>query len=297
VVRTPTVVTLGMLALATSPARSGEAGSAVTPAPRWRVLAGGALFGSSFQTTYVSSYSPPFEFVPHTSSATQTLPLDASAALALRLGVERALGAHVGLQLLGGLSDAELSGEPGQYDLRATYTSRPPPSNEPVAVTLRRSEARPEATGRLETLALSLNLSAWLDLGPRARLGVSAGPTWQRTSGNAERLVFTSYTLGGHSVLFSEDHLVSFDFVTSGLGVDVGSFVDADLGRVVGVHFDVRYVWGPERDADVTLGKIVNASEIIRSIPLREIEASLAPPPLRLDPSFVSASLELVFRF
>ena len=219
------------------------------------MLVGGSFFSSSFQTTYVSRYSPPFEFVPHTSAATQTLPLDASAALGLQLGVERALGAHVGLQLLGGYAGAELSGEPGQYELRTTYTSRPPPSNEPVEVTLRRSEARPEATGRLKTLALALNLSAWLDLGPRARLGVSAGPTWLHTSGHAESLVFTSYTLGGHSVLFSEDHLVSFEFAASGLGLDVGGFLEADLGRAVGVRLDVRYVWGPERDADVTLAR------------------------------------------
>ena len=63
------------------------------------------------------------------------------------------------------------------------------------------------------------------------------------------------------------------------------------------VTVDVRYGCGPERDADVTLREIVNASEIIRSIPLAEIEAGLAPPPLRLDPSFVSASLQLAFRF
>ena len=291
------VVAGALLMTVASSARSDERSIGAEPAPQWRVLLGGSFVSSSLQTTYVSRYSPPFEFVSHTSAATQTLPLDASAALGFQLGVERALGAHVGLQLLGVYSDAELSGVPGQYELRTTYTSRPPPSNEPVEVTLRRSETRPEATGRLKTLALALNLTAWLDLGPRARLGVSAGPTWLRTSGNAESLVFTSYTLGGHSVLFSEDQLVSFDFATSSLGLDVGGFLEAVLGRAVGVRLDVRYGWGPERDADVTLREIVNASEIIRGVPLAEIEAGLAPPPLRLDPSFFSASLQLAFRF
>jgi hypothetical protein len=294
----PSPVVIGaLLAMASSSVRSDEASLGAQLSPEWRVLVGGSLFSSSFRTTYVSRYSPPFAFVLHTSAATQTLPLDAGAALGLQLGVERALGAHVGLQLLGGYSDAELSGEPGQYELRVSYTSRPPPSYEPVEVTLRRSEARPEAMGRLKTLALALNLSAWLELGPRARLAVSAGPAWLHTSGNAESLVFTSYTLGGHSVSFSEDHLVSFDFATSGLGLDVGGFVEANLGRVVAVRVDVRYAWGPERDADVTLREIVNAGEIIRSVPLAEIEAGLAPPPLRLDPSFFSASLQLAFRF
>lgn len=294
----PSPVVIGaLLAMAGSSARSDAATVGAQPSPEWRVLVGGSLFSSSFRTTYVSRYSPPFAFAPHTSAATQTLPLDASAALGLQLGVERALGAHLGLQLLGNYSDAELSGEPGQYELRVTYTSRPPPSYEPVEITLRRSEARPEAMGRLKTLALALNLSAWLDLGPRARLGVSAGPMWLRTTGHAESLVFTSYTLGGHSVSFSEDHLVSFEFATSGLGLDLGGSLEAELGRAVGIRVDVRYGWGPERDADVTLREIVNASEIIRSASLAEIEAALAPPPLRLDPSFFSASVQLTFRF
>jgi hypothetical protein len=295
--RLSSVVVGALLVTLTSSARSDERSIGADLAPQWRVLVGGSLVSSSFRTTYLSRYSPPFEFVPHTSTATQTLPLDASAAPAVQLGLERALGAHVGLQLLGSYSSAELSGEPGQYDLRASYTSRPPPSNEPVEFTLRRSEARPEATGRLKNLALALNLSAWLDLGPRARLGASAGPAWVRTTGNAESLVFTSYTLGGHSVLFSEDHLVSLEFVTSSLGLDVGGFVETDLGRAVGVRLDVRYDWGPERDADVTLLEVVNASEVIRSVPLAEIEAGLAPPPLRLGASFFSASLQLAIRF
>jgi hypothetical protein len=71
----------------------------------------------------------------------------------------------------------------------------------------------------------------------------------------------------------------------------VGGFVEADLGRAVGVRFDVRYAWGPERDADVT------PREIVRGVRLAEIEAGLAPPPLRLDPSFFSAGLQLAFRF
>ena len=89
--------------------------------------------------------------------------------------------------------------------------------------------------------------------GSKARVGVSAGPAWLRSEGEAESLVYTAYTLGGHSVLFSEDHLVSFDFPSSGLGLDVGAFLEADLGPNVGLRLDARYFWGPERDASVTL--------------------------------------------
>ena len=215
----------------------------------------------------------------------------------LQLGVERTLGAHVALQLLGDYAGADLSGEPGQYDLLLVYTSRPPPSNDPVEVKIRRTESRPAATGRLETLAVALNLAAWVDWDPTRGSASRPAPPGCARKGQAESLVYTTYVLGGHSVLFSDDHLVSFDFATSGLGLDVGGFVEADIGRAVGVRLDARYFWGPERDAEVALREVLNAGEVIRSVPLAEIEAGLGPPPLRLDPSFWSASLQLAFRF
>lgn len=256
-------------------------------AARWQLLLGGGLLEPSFATTYVSRYAPPFESAPHTGSATQTLPLDAGSGLVLQLGVERSLGPHVGLQLLASRSELDLTGGPGHYELAMTYTSRPPPSNEPVEVTLRRSVAGPTASGRLETLTLGLNLAAWLDAGPHARLGVSVGPAWLRTSGWAQSLVYTALALGGHSVLFSEDHLVSFDFAAGGLGMDVGGFVEAKLGGRVGLRADARYTWGAERMAEVTLREVVNADEIVRSVPLADIQQRLAPAPLRLQPSSV----------
>lgn len=283
------------------PAASARAGEPTEgereTASRWRVLAGGGWSGSSFATTYLSRYAPPFESAAHTSTATQTLPLDAGRGFALQLGVERSLGAHVGLQLLADHAEADLTGEPGRYDLTLTYTSRPPPSNEPVEVTLQRSVAGPAATGRLQSLTLALNLAAWIDAGAHARLGVSVGPSWLRTSGWAQSLVYSTFTLGGHSVLFSEDHLVSFDFAASGIGVDASCFVEADLGRRVGLRFDARYSWGAERAADVTLREVVNAEEIVRSVPLADIEAGLSPAPLRIDPASFRVGLLLSLRF
>ena len=70
-----------------------------------------------------------------------------------------------------------------------------------------------------------------------------------------------------------------------------------DLGRRVGLRLDLRYCWGPEQDADVTLREIVNADEVIRSTDLAEIERGLAPAPVRVDPSFFRAALALTIRF
>ena len=285
-----TVVANGLLALlvAASPAHPDEP---------WRLIVGPSLFLPGFSTTYVSAYAPPFEYVTHTSTATQTMPLDASAGAGVLLGVERALGRHVGLQVSAHYGAAGLSGAPGEYDLSMRYTSRPPPSYDPIDVSLQRSEAQPAADGRLKTLALALDLVAWTDLGARARLGVSAGPAWLWTKGRAESLVYTAYFMGGHSTSFSEDYLVSFEFPSSTLGLDAGGFAEVDLGRRVGLRLDLRYCWGPDRDADVTLREIVNADEVIRSTDLTEIERGLAPAPARVDPSFFRAALALTVRF
>ena len=210
-------VACGLLALllAASSARPEEpAAKTGGPTPAWRVIAGPSIVFPAFETPYASSYSPPFQYVEHTSTATQTMPLDAGTGPGVLVGLERTLGRHVGLQLSAHYGEADLTGAPGQYDLSMRYTSRPPPSYEPVEVSLRRSEAQPGAEGRLKTLAVALDLVAWADLGSRGRLGVSAGPAWLHTKGRAESLVYTAYHMGGHSTSFDQDYLVSFEFPT-----------------------------------------------------------------------------------
>jgi len=263
----------------------------------WRVIVGPSLVLPAFETTYASTYSPPFQYVPHTSDATQGMPLDAGAGPGLLVGVERSLGPHVGLQLTAHYGEADLSGAAGQYDLTMKYTSRPPPSYEPVEVSLRRSEAQPGAEGRVKTLAVAFDLVAWADLGPHGRLGVAAGPAWLHAKGRAESLVYTAYHMGGHSTSFYQDYLVSFEFPASTLGLDVGGFAEVDLGHRVGLRLDARYVWGPEQDADVTLREVVNADEVVWTAELAEIETGLAPAPVRVDPSFFRVALALTVRF
>jgi hypothetical protein len=296
-VRSTTVATAAVLALigTAQPARSDDPAAPATPRP-WRVLGGASFASARFATPYASRYSPPLTGFPHQSSATQTLPLDASTGHGLQVSVERTLGAHLAIQLLGEYATSDVTGEPGQYDVRLVYTSRPPPSNDPVVVESIRSEARPPATGELETWVAAANVAAWLDAGSKGRVGVSAGPAWIRTSGRAESLVYTTYSLGGHSVLFSEDHVVSFEFPSSGLGLDVGTFFETDLGSNVGLRLDARYYWSPERDAVVTLLAVVNATDV-QSLGLAEIQAGLAPAPVTVDSSFFRAAVSLVIHF
>jgi hypothetical protein len=286
------------LLVAASSARPEEAAAkASASGSPWRVIVGPSLTLPAFATTYASSYSPPFQYVEHTSEATQTMPLDAGTGPGVLLGIERTLGRHVGLQLSAHYGAADVSGDPGQYDLTMRYTSRPPPSYDPVDVSLQRSEVQPAAEGRLKTLAVTLDLVAWADLGSRGRLGVSVGPAWLHAEGRAQSLVYTAYHMGGHSTSFYQDYLVSFEFPANALGLDLGGFAEVDLGHRVGLRLDLRYVWGPERDADVTLREIVNPDEIVWSADLADIQGGLAPAPVLVDPSFFQAALALTFRF
>ena len=294
------VLARGLLALLAAASAAGaeepavKGGGAMQP---WRVIVGPSLVLPAFDTTYISTYSPPFQYVEHTSSATQTMPLDAGTGPGVLVGVERALGPHLALQLSAQYGEADLSGVSGQYDLGMKYTSRPPPSYQPVEVTVQRSEAQPGAEGRLKTLAVALDLVAWADLGAHGRLGVAAGPAWLHTKGRAESLVYTAYHMGGHSTSFYEDYLVSFDFPADALGLDIGGFAEVDLGRRVGLRLDVRYCWGPDQDAEVTLREIVNADDVVWTTELAEIETGLAPAPVRVDPSLFRVALALTFRF
>ena len=267
------------------------------PSPAWRLFVGPSLTVPSFATTYTSTYSPPFLYTEHTSTATQTLPLDEGTGPGVWLGVERALGLHVGLQLSAHYGEADLSGVPGQYEYTMRYTSRPPPFYEPIEATVQRSEAQPAADGRLKTLAVALDLVAWAEVGSRGRVGLTAGPAWLHAKGNAQSLVYTEYHMGGHSTAFPQDYRVSFEFPASALGLDLGGFAEADLGRHVGVRADVRYCWAPEKDAEVSVRDIVNPGEIVWTVDLADIQSGLAPAPVPLELSFFRASIALAFRF
>jgi hypothetical protein len=277
--------------LVSAQARSAE------PPSAWRLIVGPSLTAHALDATYASTYSPPFQYVPHTSEATQSLPLDGGKGPGVWLGLERALGRHVGLQLSGHYGQADLSGVPGQYALTMRYTSHPPPSYDPVDVTVQRSEAQPAAEGRLKTLALALDVVAWADLGSHGRLGLAAGPAWLHANGRAQSLVYTEYHLGGHSTAFEQDYRVSFEFPASALGLDLGGFAEVDLGRHVGLQLDVRYCWAPEKDAEVSVREIVNPEEIVWTADLTDIQSGLAPAPVPLELSFFRASLALAFRF
>ena len=291
------VAAAGLAALfVAAPGRAAEP-TAQPSSSSWRIFVGPSLLVPSFATTYTSTYSPPFLYVEHTSTATQTLPLDAGKGPGLWLGVERDLGAHVGLQLSGHYGAVDLSGVAGQYDLTMRYTSRQPPQYQPIEVTVQRSEAQPAAEGRLKTLAVALDLVAWADLGSRGRLGLSVGPAWLHAKGRAQSLVYTEYHMGGHSTTFPQDYLVSFEFPADALGLDVGGFVDVDLGRHAGLRLDAGYCWAPEKDAEVTLRDFTNPDEIVWTIEISQVHNGLAPAPVPLDPSFFRASIAVSFRF
>jgi hypothetical protein len=225
------------------------------------------------------------------------MPLEAGKGPGVLLGIERAVGPHVGLQLSGHYGAADLPGAPGHYDLAMRYISRPPPQYQPIEVTVQRSEAQPPAEGRLTTLAVALDLVAWADLGSHGRLGVAAGPAWLHTKGRAQSLVYTAYHMGGHSTPFYQDYLVSFEFPGNALGLDVGGFAEVNLARRVGLRLDVGYCWAPEKDAEVALRDFVNSSEIIWHVEMSEVEEGLAPAPVPLELSFLRASIALSFRF
>jgi hypothetical protein len=292
-----TVACAILAVLAAARAGAGEAHSSPAgEAGHWRLIAGPTLASPSFATTYTSRYSPPLLLFPYSSQATQLLPLGGNAGAGARAALEYQVGDRFGLRLTTDGVRTGVSGASGSYELSMRYTSRPPPFYDPVDVALQRSESRPQAEGHVTTAAFGLQLMAWRPLGSRGRLGLAAGPAWVRTSARAQSLVYTRYWLGGHSTLFSEDSLVSFDFPSNTLGAELGLFVETDVGRRLGLRLEVGYLWGREHDATVELHERVNADQATSTLDLPEIRAGLAPAPVRVDPSLLRVSLALSLR-
>jgi hypothetical protein len=125
-------------------------------------------------------------------------------------------------------------------------------------------------------------------VGPADRLNatISGGLSYYRLSGTAQPLGYTTFRLGGHSVLFSDEyHLVISIEPTAVLGFNAGGEINVPLGRRGAVVIGYRYLGGPTKDVPVRVSSILNADQVANEETTANVEARLAPAPARVGVS------------
>ena len=271
------------LAIAPTSAR-GQPAPAPAP-PRLEIWGGVSGISSGEFGMLVSSYSPPLlldgDFISHGS---QRLVLDSTWHAGIAAGMNVFFAPAAGLQFTFDRDSAALSGVNGPYDVTLQYTSRPPPTNAPVPVSIHQSTPWPDTEGTITRTAVNANAVVRFGRPDRVSLTFSGGLTMQRFSGSVEPVAYTTFQLGGHSVLFQDDYRLAVALEpTMAFGFNLGSDVSAGIGHGLAVIAGYRYLGGPAIDVPLRDVTILNPDQILFSQTAEDIRTRLALAPVHLS--------------
>jgi hypothetical protein len=270
-------------------------------APRSIEFFGGvALSGSGQPGHLTTAYSPPLlpagEF---SSRGGQTLSLEPQQGVGFEGGVNVLRTRHFGFQVAVSRSTADLDGANGPYSVDITYVSRQPPDNTPQTFTMHESLRWPDTTGSVSLLTASLNGLVRLKHSDRLSATVLAGVSYGHLSGTTSQLGYTTFRMGGHAVMFSDEYKLALSLgSTSIIGFNLGGELDVPAGRRTAVTIGYRYFGAPARDVTVRVSSILNAGEVANEDTVASISQHLPLAPVRLEASGsrVVAGVKVAFR-
>ena len=293
------IALLALAILAGDKPVSAQASSGTSAAPRYEMWAAvtGATSGPAGEIA--TSYSPPLlldgDYVSH---GTQTLHAESDRAIGLSGGINLFPTTHVGLQILLDRASFAVSGSNTPYAFGLQYTSRPPPNNELQVVSLNQSVAWPDTSGTLTQLVVGFNAVVRLGRPDHIGLTISGGPSYVRVSGAVQPVGYTTFHLGGRSVLFEDDYrlAVAVNSVNA-VRFNVGGDLTIAVGRGTAVLVGYRYLAGPNVEVRLRPSAILNPDQVLFQQALEEIASRIAPVSMQLSPSGsrVLAGLKVMF--
>jgi hypothetical protein len=254
-----------------------------------------ASLDTSITTQYVpliQSYSAPLAG----STAGQTVQVAAGNGFGFGGGVNLFFSPHVGVQFLFDQDRRDLSGENGDYSVLLNYTARQPPDYVEraytVSSTFKPCDAShawgcvPPTSGTLKQRTIGFNLVGRWPAGRYVNVEISGGLTYHDVRGDAEALRYTSYRMGGHSTIFSEEYELAYSVGPAyGLGFNAGATFDIALGRAVALTADARYVAGALLTAPILVTEVANQDSIVFLQDVATIQQNLHPPDIEVSPS------------
>lgn len=281
----------GVLVLTFTLAAFGATAQSTTePPPRaWTIELWGAagVELTSLSGQLVSSYVPTLRYSDSgTGTAGQTLALDSGSSPAITLGIDFWPARNAGIRLSADWSETDVGGTSTPYDVRLEYEARQPPDYEPRRYVVERSTPWPDPDGELQRLTLALSGLARWTASPRVSAILSGGITSTRVSGDVDSLGFSTFWLGGHSVLFSETYRVGTSLEPTWVtGLDLGVAIEYALGERTALVVGYRWLGGSTARVPVRVREVLNPEEIITAMPIEEIESQLDPGEVEIESS------------
>lgn len=235
----------------------------------------------------LSSYSPRLLFDGQfLSSGNQLVIFARDPGLGFEAGANVFLGRRAGFQLFVDRVSSDLPGTSTPYAVTLQYISRQPPTSQEQAVDVRQSTPWPATAGSLTQLTLGANGLVRLGRTSHVNVELSGGICVERLSGAVQPLGFTTFRLGGHSVLFQDDYRLAVSLEPAGaVGFNVGGEANVPLGRYAALVLGYRYVGGPTVEMTVRPKAILNAEELIFQQSIAEIATQLTAGPAHVGVS------------
>jgi len=249
--------------------------------------------------TAASAYSPPLLLDgDFTSHGAQTLSIESGWHPGFEAGASVFLVPAAGIQVTFDRDSSTLAGANGPYDVSLHYTSRQPPDNAPQPASVDQSTAWPATTGTITRSTLNADAVVRLGRPDRVSVTLSGGLSVHRFAGEISPVGYTTFRLGGHSVLFQDNYQIAGALApTSALGFNLGGDIGFGIGRGVAVTAGYRYLGGPAIDVPVRDVTVLNPDAIAFAQTPAEIQQRLALPPvqIRVCSSRLSAGIKLFF--
>jgi hypothetical protein len=234
--------------------------------------------------TLVTSYSPPLLFDgDFTSHGGQMLTADAGFATGIAAGINVFPSAHLGFQILIDRAACEVHGANGPYTVALQYVSRQPPDDQTQIVNVQESIGWPDTSGSVTELALGFN--GILRIGGPAGLSmnISGGPTFYRATGSLQPVGYTTFHLGGHSVLFEDAYRLAVSLTPAHtFGLNAGVELNQPIGRHAAIVIGYRYFAAPEIDVTAHPAAILNEDQLTFQQSVGDIASRLGAAPMRV---------------
>ena len=151
---------------------------------------------------------------------------------------------------------------------------------------LRQTVPWPDVTGSFGDLNVSVNAVARAGRADRLSATASGGLTLHRLTGTLQPIAFTSFHLGGHSVLFEDDYRLMMALEpTISFGINVGGDVNIALGSHAALMAGYRYFGVSSVQSAAHPRAVINADQIVLEQPLTDVAARLGATLVSVSPS------------
>ena len=262
------------------------------------VAGGSGLAGGSGDGSFTSNYDPPFRLAEHRGRASQRLLLRREAAPLLWASLTWFGSPHVGVEGRVNYRRSGLHGANGPYAVTMTYSARQPPDHEPRPYSYERVTPWPESEGHASQMTATASVVVRVGDAGRASLRVLAGGGVTNMRGRVEPLGYTTFILGGHSVLFTDEHHLSARYGGStALGLSGGAEVHIPVGSRLAIVAGWRLFVPRLMTLPVTVDGLAATDEGIEQLQWDDVQRTVAPTPLQWRPITSDITAGFAVRF